>query len=102
MSVAFKELGGSPVEEYDLEGFRARRQFLIAWEDRQAFAAEVLGKVAYHGASTWVNYPGKPSAFAVRLRYEPFDPDNPDLKVLSELTEGLNSYSSSFAKATAA
>jgi hypothetical protein len=100
MTVPFKELGGSPQEEYNLEGFRAQREFLIAWEDRDAFAAEVLGIVAQHGASTWVPYPGKPTAFAFRLRYEPFDPDNPDCKPLTDLTAGLNSYTNSFAKAT--
>lgn len=100
MGVAFKELGGSPQEQYTASGFRAWRQFLIAWEDREAFAAEVLGTVAQHGASTGVPYPGKPSAFAVQIRYEPFDPDNPDAKALGDLTEGLNSYSRSFAKAT--
>ena len=100
MSVPFKELGGSPQEEYTLEGFRAQRQFLIAWDDRDAFAGEVLGAVAQHGATTWVQYPGKPTAFAVRLRYEPFDPDNPDCKALTDLAEGLNGYTSSFAKVT--
>lgn len=100
MSVPFKELGGSPVEEHTLAGFSATRQFLIAWKDRDAFAAEVLGVAAAHGASTSVHYPGKRTVFAVRLRYEPFDPDNPDAKAIGGLTEGLNSYSHSFAKAT--
>ena len=99
MSVPFKELGGSPVEQYGLDGFSARRKFLIAWEDRDAFAAEVLGIAVSHGGTTWAQYPGKPSVFAVRLRYEPFDPESPDVKSLGELTEGLNSYSGSFAKA---
>ncbi len=99
MSVAFKELGGSPVERYGLDGFRARREFLIAWEDRDAFAVEVMGKASEHGASASAHYPGKPSVLAVRLRYEPFDPDGPDEKPLAELTEGLNSYSGSFARA---
>jgi hypothetical protein len=100
MSVPFKELGGSPQEEYNLQGFRAQRQFLIAWQDRDAFAAEVLNIAGQHGASTWVQYPGKPTVLAVRVRFEPFDHENPDYQSLSGLTEGLNSYSSSFAKAT--
>ena len=60
---------------------------------------EVLGRASQYGPSVPVHYPNKPSVFAVRLRYEPFDPDNPDLKSLAGLTEGLNSYSGSFAKA---
>lgn len=100
MSVVFKELGGSPKEHYGLDGFRAERQFLIAWKDRDAFAVEVLGRAVAHGATTWAHYPGKTSAFAVSVRYEPFDPDNPDCKPLADLTQELNSYSDSFAKAT--
>jgi len=100
MSVPFKELGGSPVEEYGPDGFRARREFLIAWEHRDAFAAELLGTAAAHGGAPQLRYPGKSSVFAFSLRYEPFDPDHPDPKALASLTDGLNSYSSSFAKAT--
>lgn len=99
MPVPFQELGGSPTEQYGLDGFTARREFLIAWEDRDAFATEVLGAAASHGGSTWVHYPGKSTAVAVRLRYEPFDPDNVDVKLLAELADGPNSYSGSFAKA---
>jgi len=99
MSVPFQEIGGSPVEQYGLEGFTARRQFLLAWEDRDAFAAEVLGRAVAHGSSTWAHYPGKASVFAVRVRYEPFDPNGPDAKPIAGLTEGLNSYNGSFAKA---
>jgi len=99
MGVAFQELGGSPVEQYGLDGFSARREFLIAWEDRDAFAAEVLGVAVTYGGTTWAQYPGKSSAFAVKLRYEPFDPDGPDVQVLDDVTKGLNGYSGSFAKA---
>lgn len=101
MPVPFKELGGSPVEEYGRDGFRATRQFLIAWEDRDAFAAEVLGAAVSQGDTAGAHYPDKTAVFAVRLRYEPFDPDVPDAKTLPSLTEGLNSYTNSFAKAIA-
>jgi hypothetical protein len=83
MNVPFKELGGSPQEEYSLQGFRAQRQFLIAWQDRDAFAAEVLSVAAGPGAGQWLNYPGKPAARAVRVRFEPFDHDNPDCQALA-------------------
>ena len=99
MSVSFKELDGSPVEQYGLDGFRARREFLIAWEDRDAFAAEVMGVATEHGGSVSAHYPGKTSVFPVKLRYEPLGPDSPDIQSLDELTEGLNSYSGSFARA---
>lgn len=99
MSVAFKELSGSPTETYSRGGFSAQREFLIAWEDRDAFAAEVLGEAAEFGGTTWVNYPGKTSVFAYHLEYVALDPESVDRKTLSDLTEGLNSYSNSFAKA---
>ena len=100
MPIPFQELGGSPVETYDVDGFRAQRQFLIAWDDRDAFAADVLGMALEHGGRTWASYPGKSSVFAVQLRYEPFDPNSPDAQNLSGLTESLNRYTGSFAKAT--
>jgi len=99
MTVPFKELGGSPVEHYSLDGFRARREFLVAWEDRDAFAAEALGTSLQHGGQTSVAYPGKASVLAVSVTLEPVDPANPDVQPLAELARGLNSYSGSFAKA---
>jgi hypothetical protein len=100
MSIAFKELGGSPVETYAPGGFYGRRQFLIAWEDRDAFAAEILGQAPQFGATPSLNYPGKTSVFATSVRFEPFDPNSPDPQILASLADGLNSYSHSFAKAT--
>lgn len=99
MAVAFRELAGSPQEQYDVNGFSARRELLVAWEDRDALAIEILGEAAQHGGAFWTTYPGKPSAFAVSIRFEPLDADRPDRKTLSTLAEGLNSYSGSFAKA---
>lgn len=96
MPTLFKELAGSPCEEYTSEGFSATRTFLIAWEDRDAFASEVMGL----GGAPPVHYPGKPAVLAVRLRLEPFDPEAPDVQPLDDLTVGLNSYTRSFAKAT--
>jgi hypothetical protein len=100
MTTLFKELAGSPAEQHTSDGFLATRKFLIAWEDRDAFAVEVMGAASVNGGSTSVHYPGKPSVFAVRLSFEPFDPGAPDVQTLGDLTVGLNSYSGSFAKAT--
>jgi len=103
MLTLFKELAGSPTEQYDCEGFRATRTFLIAWEDRDTFAIEVMGPSPEQGGTAPIHYPGKPTVLAVRLHFEPFDPfdpDAPDIQQLYDLTIGLNSYSNSFAKAT--
>ncbi len=100
MAVPFQELAGSPVEEYTLGGFRAQRQFLIAWNDRGAFAQHLLGTAAEHGGQSWLHYPGKPTAMAVRLRFEPLDPQAVEVQALADLTEGLNAYGRAFARAT--
>ena len=100
MPTPFKELNGSPSEQYDLEGFTAHREFLIAWEDRDAFASEVLGIASAHGGQTWASYPDKPAAVAIRLRYEPLSAESPDAQAIAGLTEGLNSYRGTFAKAS--
>ena len=77
MPTFFKELAGSPTEQYDSDGFHATRTFLVAWEDRDDFAAEVMGPNPEQGAGTAIHYPGKPTVLAVGLRFEPFDPDAP-------------------------
>ncbi|MBN1589403.1 MAG: hypothetical protein JW888_07805, partial [Pirellulales bacterium] len=92
-------LGGSPKEQYDARGFSAQRELLVAWEDRDALAVEILGEAAQHGGSFWTTYPGKPSVFAVSIRYEPVDADQPDQQELSSLSAGLNSYHHGLAKA---
>jgi len=100
LSVAFKEIGGSPVERYTRSGFFAQRRFLVAWEDREQFAVEVLGRAATHAEVGPVQYPGKPTAVAVSLRYEPLDADAPDNKPLADLAHDLNSYDGQYAVAT--
>ncbi len=99
MAVLFKELAGSPVEQYGEHGFTAQREFLIAWEDRDRFAAEVLGQAAQYGGTWGIGYPGKSAVRAVLIRFEPFDPERIDQKDLAHLARDLNSYSNSFAKA---
>lgn len=100
MAVPFQELAGSPREEYTVTGFRAWRQFLLAWDDRDAFARQLLGTPAEHGGQPWLRYPGKPTAMAVRLRFEPLDPEGVEVQTLGDLAEDLNRYGSGFAKAT--
>lgn len=99
MQVTFRELAGSPVEEYTANGFSARREFLVPWNERDAFASLTLGLGSEFAGFERVAYPGKASVLAVKLRYEPFDPDTLDLQTLEDLAEDLNQYSGSFAKA---
>ncbi len=92
MSMSFRELAGSPVEEYGPQGFRARREFLVAWEDRAAFAAAALGAASGYGGGLAASYPGRSAVRAVSLKFEPFEP-RPDEKPLASLTADMNSYS---------
>ena len=101
MPVIFRELAGSPEEEYTLDGFRARRTFLVPWEERHAFAAEILGTGGNHGGRPWAPYPGKDGVYAVAIRFAPADPDAIQTFSEADLSpeECLAGYSGSFAKA---
>ena len=99
MSVTFHEIAGSPVEQYSAAGFSARREFIIAWNDRDAFAAEILGLASDYTQMERVGYPGKASVFATGIRYEPLDPTAVDTKTLDDIATELNSYGKAFARA---
>lgn len=99
MAIAFSELAGSPQEQYRLDGFRARRTFLVAWEDRHRFAAELLGTASGHGGSAWLPYPDRAGVYAVSVRFEPVDPQTLKPQTLSDPATDLNDYSGGFAKA---
>ena len=98
MTIAFKELAGSPTEDFGSDGLRAQRQFLCAWDDRQRLVQQALGDGYEFGGTGRAQYPDKPGIVAVRARCEPFA-DDVQPQVLDQLTEGLNSYGS-FAKVT--
>jgi hypothetical protein len=90
----FKELAGSPVETFMLEGMKAQRRLLCAFEDRYALVGTLLG-----GASPdqpQMSYPGQPAVVASRVRVEPFEkrPDNQG--TFDNLTSDLNSYSGQY------
>jgi len=101
MTVVFRELAGSPEEEYTQDGFRARRTFLIPWEERHTFAVEILGTADNHGGRPAARYPGKEGVYAVAIRFSPADPDA--LLALSQenadVQDALAEYTGSFAKA---
>ncbi|MBN2476898.1 MAG: hypothetical protein JXB62_19985 [Pirellulales bacterium] len=98
MTVAFKELAGSPVETYGPDGLRATRTLLCAWDDREALVEQLLGDGYEYGGQSRAPYPDKPDVVALRIRCEPFA-DDVTPQVLTELTEGLNRYDG-FAKIT--
>lgn len=59
----------------------------------------MLGSATPFGGGGSIHYPGKPSVYAVKLRFEPFDPDAAEIQSLDDLAVGLNSYGDSLAKA---
>lgn len=96
----YKELGGSPLEQYDQKGFTAQREFLVPWEQRQAFAEKVLGSAAIPPVNQVLNYPGKDRTIAYRLKFEPLDPAAIKDALIENLQEHLPDYSGSLLKAT--
>ncbi|MCE5301847.1 MAG: hypothetical protein LLF97_01910 [Planctomycetaceae bacterium] len=98
MSIAFKELAGSPTEHYGPEGVRAQRRLVCAWDDRTALVEELLGDGYEFGGCRRANYPGTAHIVAMRAQVEAFA-DDVVPQTLSEVTEGLNTYRG-FAKVT--
>ena len=98
MSLAFKELAGSPIEEYGPDGLTATRHLLCAWDERHQVVEQLLGDGYLFGGSCGASYPGHACAVAMRVRCEPFT-DDLVAQTLDSLTEGLNRYEG-FAKLT--
>jgi hypothetical protein len=98
MSILFKELPGSPKENYGPNGMTAQRQLICAWNDRNALVEEVLGAGYQTGVPSPISYPGVSTALAAQVAVEPFM-DDMTKQNLTSLTEGLNAYQG-FAKVT--
>jgi hypothetical protein len=98
MSIAYKELSGSPVEKYDAAGMTATRQFICAWADRNSFVQEILGAGFQSGICDPVAYPGAGGVSAINVKVEPLA-DDLEIQDLGDLAGGLNSYRG-FAKVT--
>ncbi|MDO4549647.1 MAG: hypothetical protein Q4C96_00170 [Planctomycetia bacterium] len=99
-TVPFYELGGSPSEIYTSEGFKAVRKFLVAWDDRDAFANDVMGNVKEFDYSYSTYYPKRPDALPVKLTFSPVDDMAVNKKEITQMHTSLNSYSGSWALAT--
>lgn len=94
MAVSFKELGGSPVENFGPEGMTCERRFLVEWADRRAFVAELLGDNFDFGGTGLADYPGTTGIKAVRVRCESFT-DKPDHQgAFDDVASDLNTYTS--------
>jgi hypothetical protein len=98
MSVTYKELTGSPVEQYGADGMTATRLFICPWDDRDSFVQEILGEGYQSGISDPVAYPGAGGVAAIKVKVEPLA-DDLEIQDLGDLAGGLNAYQG-FAKVT--
>ncbi|MCL2304784.1 MAG: hypothetical protein FWC43_05515 [Planctomycetaceae bacterium] len=89
-----QEIGGSPKELYDRNGFSAERVFLVPWEKRQEFTELVLASPEV------LTYPGQAQTAAVRLKMEPLEPDAIELNSVQNIATDLPGYGGSFLKST--
>ena len=72
-TVSFYELAGSPVEAFTSEGFEAKRRFLVRWEEREAFARDVMGHSSTFNYQSSTYYPNRTSVFPVKITFRPAD-----------------------------
>ena len=96
-TVPFYEMAGSPEEKYTTEGFQAVRTFLVAWEQREAFAKDVMGNTSLFDYRSATYYPNRTSVFPIRITFTPADKNALTKKALSKLHLDLNSYDHSWA-----
>jgi hypothetical protein len=99
MTVAFKELAGSPVETYSAANETAQRHLLCAWEDRQVLVAELLATATDEGAMG-APYPADANRVATSIQLAPFEARPDDQGAFTDVTSQLNSYSGQFAELT--
>lgn len=92
MTIAYKELGGSPKESIGPEGMRAHRELLCCWKDRYSLAQEALGDGWEFGTTGKASYPTSDSVVAMRVNMEPFVPCPDSQTEFDDLEEFLNTY----------
>jgi hypothetical protein len=73
MTVAFKELQGSPIEDYGPNGITARREVVCSWADRHALRDELLGDGYAFNTTPAATYPGNDQLVAMNVQIKPFD-----------------------------
>lgn len=90
MSVAFKELDGSPLESWGSGGMRATRMLLVAWAERLQFVAELAGQGAIGGDPPGT-YPGMPNVVITNVKCRPFTSDI-IAQVMTSTSDDLQRY----------
>jgi hypothetical protein len=73
LTVAFKELQGSPTENYGPNGITAQRDVVCSWADRHDLRDELLGDGYSFGNTAAATYPDNDQLVAMNVQIKPFD-----------------------------
>lgn len=92
MTIAFKELSGSPTERYGANGIRAHRKVLCAWNDRQNLVIELLGDGYEFGGVLRAEYPDNSGLVAMDVSIEPFHPKPDEQGEFTAIDQEINAY----------
>jgi len=92
MTVAFKELSGSPTERYGANGIRAHRKVICAWNDRQNLVIELLGDGYEFGGVLRAEYPDNSGLVAMDVSIEPFHPKPDEQGEFTAIDQEINAY----------
>lgn len=100
MTTPFKELAGSPRESFGPDGMTAQRRIVVAWEDRHAMIAELLGEGYAFGSAGCTAYPGFAGIAAMQAKVEPWPETPDDQGPQGDVAVQLNGYAGKFALVT--
>jgi hypothetical protein len=73
VTVPFKELAGSPIENYGANGINAQRKVVCSWADRYDLRDELLGDGYSFNTTPAAVYPNNEELIAMTVRIEPFN-----------------------------
>jgi len=92
MTIAFKELWGSPQERYGANGITAHRRVICAWNDRLALVTELLGDGYEFGGVLRAPYPENSGLVAMDVNIQPFHPRPAEQGAFTDIENEINEY----------
>ncbi len=92
MTQCFKELAGSPEEHWGPEGFRATRQIVVPWANRNAMALELRGSGYEFSGPDQTQYPDAEFIKAVRVKSAPWVNSPKNQGAFNEIASELQTY----------
>jgi len=88
----YRELAGSPEEDYGPGGMKATRRFVTDWDDRNAVVLEILGDGYEFAATGAMEYPGAERVKAMRCRARPYIATPDTQQEFDDITSDINAY----------